>query len=156
LDNITQHYKNQHTQCSAESRCRRDPKYEPSKLIIDDPKAEQLLQTAIRKTVVYQHADDFVLAKDTFYIESVNNVLNVFQDKRIAFGNDEYIKRSQLAVCHWNENVDRPYTSIWVPPESLIAPNLGPRNPKQKKILTKRTHTYCSTIWEAFINKLYQ
>ena len=56
------------------------------------------------------------MAADTFYVESFNNVLNMFQDKRIAFGNPEYTRRSQLAVSHLNENVYPPFTSI-----SLVA-----------------------------------
>lgn len=53
LDNVVEHYKNFHGNCSEESRCRQDPNYKPSKLLIRDPRAEELLRTAIRKTVVY-------------------------------------------------------------------------------------------------------
>jgi hypothetical protein len=45
--------------------------------------------------------------------ESFNNVINIFQDKRISFSDEQYKFRSNLAVLHWNENVDRKYTSIW-------------------------------------------
>ena len=38
--------------------------------------------------------------------------MNIFQDKRIAFSNAQFSIRSQLAVMHWNENVDRGYTSV--------------------------------------------
>ena len=33
----------------------------------------------------YYSPDDFVLARDTSYVESFNNVMNIFQDKRISF-----------------------------------------------------------------------
>jgi hypothetical protein len=49
----------------------------------------------------------YALAKDTFYVESFNNVINIFQDKRISFSDEQYKFRSNLAVLHWNENVDR-------------------------------------------------
>ena len=54
--------------------------------------------------------------------------MNMFQDKRICFGNQTYQTRSFLAVCHWNENVDRAYTSVWNPPR----PN-APRSKKKEK-----------------------
>ena len=41
--------------------------------------------------------------------------MNVYQDKRIVFSDAQYKARSNLAVCHWNENVDRQYTSVWNP-----------------------------------------
>ncbi|CAC5384549.1 unnamed protein product [Mytilus coruscus] len=40
-------------------------------------------------------------------------------DKRIAFSDKQYNARSNLAVCQWNENVDRDFTSI-----------SNPRNPR--------------------------
>ena len=155
LDNIVQHYKNVHVGCSIESRCRRDKNYQPSKMTIDDPKAELLLQKAIQSSVVYQHAEDYVMAMDTFYVESFNNVLNMFHDKRVAFGHEEYFRRSKLAVLHWNENVDRPYTSMWTPPEALLAPNLGPRKAKSKKNYVKRTFNYTWNIWNNIMNFIF-
>jgi hypothetical protein len=47
---------------------------------------------------------DYVLAKDTFYVESFDNGINIFQDKRISFSDEQYKFRSNLAVLHWNEN----------------------------------------------------
>ena len=41
--------------------------------------------------------------------------MNIFQDKRISFSDTQYNMRAQLAVIHWNENVDRVYTSVWKP-----------------------------------------
>ena len=54
-----------------------------------------------------------MLTRDTSYGESFNNVMNIFQDKRIAFSNAQCSIRSQLALMHSNENVDRGYTSVW-------------------------------------------
>ena len=58
----------------------------------------------------------FVLARDTSYVESFNNVKNIFQDKWISFTDQQYYARSQLAVLHWKENVDRGLTSVYNPP----------------------------------------
>ena len=46
----------------------------------------------------FKHPDDKILGKDTFYVESFNNVMNIFEDKRIVFGDDQYSTRSNFAV----------------------------------------------------------
>ena len=90
LDNIVRHFKGDHSQCSSKSRCQRDPHYESRSIVISDPKAEKLLSDAIRKSVVYRNPADFALAKETHFVESFNNVMNMFQDKRISFSDREY------------------------------------------------------------------
>ena len=142
LDNITEHYQNRHAQCPDVSRCRVDPNYEPSKEILADPVAVDLLQKAIRKTIVYQHPEDFVHAMDTYYVESFNNVLNIFHDKRIHFGDASYKLRTGPAICHWNANVDRPYTSV------------NQTSGKPKKVLVRRKYDYRDQIWERYLSSL--
>jgi hypothetical protein len=105
LLNTVDHYKNNHTGCDSGSRCRRDPKYEPSRKVISDPTAEKLLHNVIEKSTLYLSAEDYALGKETYFVESFNNVMNIFHDKRIAFGDAQYLARSEIAVCHWNENV---------------------------------------------------
>ena len=56
---------------------------------------------------MYKSPQDYVLARDTSYVESFNNAMNIFRDKRVAFSDMQYNMRSQLAVIHWNENVNR-------------------------------------------------
>ena len=58
---------------------------------------------SITSSTLYKSPQDFMLAMDTYYVESFNNSMNMFQDKRISFGDLQYSVRSQLAVCHWNE-----------------------------------------------------
>lgn len=111
LLNAVQHYKNNHINCETHSRCRMDPNYESSRIVITSLVAENLLTNAIQKSTLYKSAQDYVYGKDTYYVESFNNTMNMFQDKRITFGNEEYKARSFLAVLHWNENVDRQHTS---------------------------------------------
>jgi hypothetical protein len=141
MDNVVEHYKNNHVNCSEESRCRNDPNYEPSKQLIRDPKAEDLLRTAIKKSVVYKSPEDFVYAMDTFYVESFNNVLNIFLDKRIHFGDESYKMRTCLAICHWNENVDRDATSFYQAPSGRKKRTLGPRK-----------YGYREKIWRRFVH----
>lgn len=57
--------------------------------------------------VIFKHPHGYRLCKDTYFVESFNNVVNIYQDKRISFSNDQYNARANLTVCHWNENVER-------------------------------------------------
>lgn len=111
--------------------------------MITDPVAEKLLSDAIHRFVVYKAPEDFVHALDTYYVESFNNVLNMFHDKRTQLGDDSYNTRTGRALCHWNENVDRhstgPYQYATV---------------KTKKILGPRTFTYREDIWIRFVHAL--
>jgi hypothetical protein len=47
---------------------------------------------------IYKHPEDYIYGRDTFYVESFNNVINVYQNKRIAFGDEQYNTRNNLAV----------------------------------------------------------
>ena len=38
-------------------------------MVIKNPKAEMLLRSDIQRSVVYQHAEDYVMTMDTFYVE---------------------------------------------------------------------------------------
>ena len=92
----------------------------PSKVVIQSKTAEKLLTSAIMQTIVYKNAEDYVHCMDT-YVESFNNVLNVYHDKRIAFGNEHYKMRTNLAILHWNKNADQEFTSVWKPYVADIA-----------------------------------
>jgi hypothetical protein len=150
LDNTAKHYMNIHDNCHPSSRCKQDPNYEPSNIILENPTAEKLLTTTIKSSTVYKYAEDFVYGKDTYYVESFNNVMNIFQDKRIAFGDAQYNTRAEMAVCHWNENVDRAYTSVWNPKTPK-----APRRKKGKKNYTKCTFNYRDHVWDRFVSDLY-
>lgn len=98
-----------------------------------DPVAENLLVKVILNSSIFRYPQDYILGRDTFDVESFNNVMNIYQDKRIAFGDMQYNARSNLAVLQWNENVDRDFTSIsnqrnTRPPRS----QRGKKNYKQK------------------------
>ena len=113
LDNIVPHYKGDHKNCDPKSRCKTDQNYEPGHLVKTDEKAGDLLDAAIQKTLIYKRPQNFCYAKDTYYVESFNNCILMFMDKRISFSDYEYLTRSRLTVLHWNENVDREHTSIY-------------------------------------------
>lgn len=147
IDNIPRHFQNIHDNCNPQSRCRTQPNYQPSKLLIRDPVALRLFTNALRKSVVYKHPEAYVYAIDTYFVESYNNVLNVYHDKRICFGNTQYEMRTNLTTLDWNENANRPHTSIWQPP-------LGVGKPK--KNLVPKTTAFKSNIWRRFIDTIYQ
>jgi hypothetical protein len=148
LDNVVDHYQNKHTQCDATSRCRKDPNYELSRITLTEEPAIRMLEGVIKKAAIYKNAENFVHAKDTFYVESFNNSLNMFHDKRIVFYK-QYKMRTDLTICHWNENVDRPYTSIY------SGEKVGTRS-KGKKYLTPQRFQYRTNIFSRIIDQIYQ
>ena len=138
LENIVEHYSNNHTKCHPTSRCKTDKNCEPSRIVIICSKAKKLLDSVIRRSTIYKAPGDYVSAKVTFYVESFNNVINIFQDKRISFSGEQYKFRLNLAVLHWNENVDRKYTSIWKSRNSNVSPPPPPPPPhKEERKCTK-------------------
>ena len=150
LSNVVSHYKNGHSRCHATSRCQRDPNYEPSRQVITNPKAEKMLECVINNSAIFKSPDDFVLARDTSYVESFNNVMNIFQDKRISFTDQQYNARSQLAVLHWNENVDRGFTSIYNPRDQR-----APRRKIGKKNYKALSYKYRQNIWKSYIESIF-
>lgn len=149
MDNIVPHYKNDHRNCHNTSRCRTDPNYEPSCVVITSPVAETLLTKALKNSLLYKFAEEYCWARDTFSVESFNNVMNVFQDKRIAFSDKQYQMRAFLAVLHWNCNVERGHTSIWNPRDAR-----APRRQKGKKVYKKYNYSYRDAIWSELMATL--
>ena len=91
-----------------------------------------------------------MLARDTSYVESFNNVMNIFQDKHIAFSNKQYMIKSHLAVLHWNENVDRTYTSVW-----NWRDQRAPGRQRGKKNYKDHTYCYRDSIWDSYIKSMF-
>ncbi|CAC5388241.1 unnamed protein product [Mytilus coruscus] len=112
LLNIVEHYKNNHEHCSELSRCKTDSNYEPTRYLIKDPKAEMLLGRALMNTQVYKSPTDYVHCMDSYDVESFNNAVLQYHDKRINFSKQVYILRTNLAVLDWNEHVNRQTTSL--------------------------------------------
>ena len=68
LGNCFLHFKNIHSNCSRESKCKEDG-YIPDFTILRDPVAVRLLTNFIQSTILYKNASDYVLNRDTFYVE---------------------------------------------------------------------------------------
>ena len=61
---------------------------------------------------MYKKPELFKFCEDTHWIETFNNALLQYHDKRIVFGRMQYELRINLAILDWNENIDRPTTSL--------------------------------------------
>ena len=94
-----------------------------------------MMKKTIQQTDVYRFPQNFVLAMDIFYVESFNNVLNIFLDKRINFSSVTYKMRTNLTILHWNEIVDHAFTRVNTESGS-----------KSKKVYKKRTLDYRERI----------
>ncbi|CAH1238875.1 Hypp5655 [Branchiostoma lanceolatum] len=149
LLNIVDHYRNQHQNCHEGSRCRRDQNYLPTKLILTDQRAVDLLRTFITSQDVYKHASDYVRCRDTLYVESFNNACLQYLDKRIFFGSMNYGLRMGLAILDWNEHVDRHATSRYV--KYSVA---NPRQNEGQRVLVAKTNTFLHDIEGTFVGRV--
>ncbi|KAI8511935.1 hypothetical protein Bbelb_110350 [Branchiostoma belcheri] len=108
LNNIVRHYQNDHRDCFAGdgqlegSRCRTDPNYEPQRALLRDPVAIAILTWWIQQTPIYKNPHDYVHCVNTHYVESFNNSILQYHDKRIVFGRDQYLLRSHLSILDWH------------------------------------------------------
>lgn len=149
LLNIVNHYKDEHEHCSETSRCKTDPNYEPSKCVITDPKAEMLLGRALMNTQVYKSPMDYIHCMDSYYVESFNNAILQYHDKRINFSKPVYVLRTNLAVLDWNEHVNRETTS-----SKLVQDAKNPRRQVEVKVLKRKSYNMWAQIWDKLV-KVY-
>ncbi|XP_019626067.1 PREDICTED: uncharacterized protein LOC109471225 [Branchiostoma belcheri] len=140
-------FQNRHDKCHQESRCRSDPRYRPSRVIITDSVAVEMLRKFITQQDIYRHAEDYVLCKDTLYVESFNNACLQYVDKRIVFGTMNYTTRMGLAILDWNENVDREATSVYS--RQTVA---NPRQRAGSKNLKAKTYRFVQEIQKCFLD----
>ena len=145
--NIKEHYKNNHEHCFEQSRCKTDSNYEPSKYIIKDPKAEMLLGRALMNTQVYKSPLDYVYCMDSYYVESFNNAILQYHDKRINFSKPVYVLRTNLAVLDWNEHVNRQFTST-----KNVQDVKHPRRQIEVKILKRKSYNMWNEIWDKLVS----
>lgn len=110
--------------------------------------AENLLRVAITKSTLYMAAKDFVHGKYTSHVESFNNTMNMFHDKRIYYGDLEYKTRSYMAVIYWNENSGREHTSVWT------RAKVGTRGNRSIKVYKKATYAYQGNVWRNYLASL--
>ncbi|XP_040066013.1 uncharacterized protein LOC115320344 [Ixodes scapularis] len=108
--NCVNHFEGKHEKCSEESICKENG-HVPTTLLVKDPLASELLTKFLKSTTIYKNAEDYVKSKDTFYVESFNNTMLIYLQKRIHYQDRSYKLRQSLALLDWNEHVGRGYTS---------------------------------------------
>ncbi|XP_029828908.2 uncharacterized protein LOC115314048 [Ixodes scapularis] len=140
LMNCVHHFCGRHEQCDEDSPCKVKG-YVPTTLLIQDPFAEELLFSFVRSTTIFRNAEDYVEAKDTYHVESFNNSMLIYLDKRVHYLDDTYNLRQRLAVLDWNEHVGRHHTSTY-----FIEDSRHPDRQGGKKNYTKKTYSFVQDI----------
>ena len=148
LDNIVNHYKNDHRNCHATSGCQRNG-YVPSRDIIVNQSAENLLTNAIRSLYIYKHPYKYTHCRDTHYIESYHNTILIHIDKRLHFHSQMYDIKLGIAILDWNEHVDRPATSV----RNYIRHD-RPRHQAGYRVLKPKTYSFVELLWTQFTHDL--
>ena len=143
--NIIEHYKNNHTSCAPDSRCKTDTNYEPSKITITDSTAESLLRQALMKTTIYKSPYDYVHCMDTYYVESFNNSMLQYHDKRLAShcGEKSYKFRTHLAILDWNDHIN----SRRVTSTKLVTDARKPRRQSLVKVMERKRFRFWARVW---------
>lgn len=101
--------------------------------------------------MLYRFAE-YVNSRNTYHVESFNNTMNMFHDKRIYYSDLEYALKSHIAVLHWNENTGRDYTSVWTSGGNTA----GTRGSRQRKNYKDPTFKYRSNVWQRYMEHLFQ
>lgn len=140
---------NKHGGRDAQSKCRTCPKYTPTFTVLTEKVAVDLFTKFIHSLVVYKFAQDYVSGADTYYVESFNNTMLIYLDKRIHYKNTMYELRANLSIMDWNEHVDRPFTSI----KKSSRPQ-HPRRHQGKKAYKRKTYSYVDHIWSVMLEYL--
>jgi len=148
--NLVHHYQGNHNGCNPGSRCQNEANYIPTKVQITDPNAEKCLLDFLQKLPAYKQAEQYRFCLDTHYVESFNNAVLQYVDKIISFGQDTYLLRINLGILDWNENVDRPKTSV-----STVVDITKPRQKTGKAVHKAKTFNFRDNIWKNWMNKAY-
>ena len=97
---------------------------------------------------MYKNPHKYTTCMSTYYVESFNNAVLVYIDKRIHFRNLMYLIRMGLTILDWNEHVDRPATSV----QYYVQP--GNVNPQGTRILSSKTNNFVHDVWTEFLEVL--
>ena len=98
---------------------------------------------------MYKDAESYKYCIDTHYVESFNNALLQYHDKRIVFGISNYKLRLNLAILDWNEHVDRQTIS-----ERQDEDTARPRQQASVKVLSKKTYNFREDIWKQWVQRI--
>ncbi|CAN8008508.1 unnamed protein product [Ixodes pacificus] len=145
LLNCVDHFCGRHENCVENSPCKTTG-HVPSALLIKDPAAEKLLFSFLRSTTIFKNAEDYIQAKDTYYVKSFNNAMLIYLDKRIHYFDNSYNLRQSLAVLDWNEHVRRQCTSTYIVEDSRHPDRQGGKNKYSKKTFSCIIGGMCQSL----------
>jgi hypothetical protein len=148
LDSAIEHFQMRHDGCDPTSVCCQ-PGYAPDYVVLQDPVAILLLTNFVRRSAIYRKPADYVYGRDTYLVESFNNVVLLYLDKRIHYRDLTYEMRRNLAVLDWNEHVSRDHTSVW----HAWTDGYEKRGTEKKKYKPK-SFCYVEQIWQALLSAL--
>ena len=149
--NIIQHYKGIHNECFPTSRCKTDVQYIPIKMQIVSEAAEKSLEDFLKSLEMYKKPGLFKYCDDSHWVETFNNALLQYHDKRIVFRKSQYDLRTNLAILDWNEHIGRPATSL-----KTVIDYKNPRRNLPKRVLKKKTNCFKSNIFSEWIKQIYR
>lgn len=78
MDNIILYYEDNYSKCYFVFRCKMDLNYELLWIVLISKYVKKLFDKIIKECVIYKYFQDYVFGKDIFYVESFNNVMNIF------------------------------------------------------------------------------
>ena len=108
LDAITLHYQNIHDNCRLTSPCIRNPRYFPSRVILTEPSAVEMISKWVKNTSIYKNPHLVLEGLATSHLESANGALRSFVPKKQTYGDENYKHRTNMFILDWNCNVSRP------------------------------------------------
>ena len=100
IDSAIDHFQNKHDACHKDSKyVEKGPDFIPHLDVVDDRVAVNLLTNFEHNSTVYRQAEDYAFPRDTFHVESFNNVCLIHIPKRIHFRDNKHNElRQGLAV----------------------------------------------------------
>ncbi|XP_078583012.1 uncharacterized protein LOC144865863 [Branchiostoma floridae x Branchiostoma japonicum] len=147
--NMVEHYMGNHGKCHKTSPCQQRT-WKPSKVLLKDEKSIEAYRQFLKSTEIYKNAENYVMCRDTFMVESFNNVVLIYAPKRIHFGKVNFDMRTQLAVLDWNTNVLRDtYSCVFyqdIRRPSRVAP---------MRVLKPKDTSFREEIWRKYYYTVY-
>jgi len=103
LDSAIEHFQMRHDGCDPTSVCCQ-PGYAPDYVVLQDPVAILLLTNFVRRSAIYRKPADYVYGRDTYLVESFNNVVLLYLDKRIHYRDLTFMRCGVIWRCSTGTN----------------------------------------------------
>jgi hypothetical protein len=127
LDNVIEHYCNNHANCHNTSRCKRDSNYEPSRIVITNGKVKNMLA----HSQVWTKLILFIPKTNSLILKNIHNIVKAFHIECVFAQN---IILGMLVNCRFTD---------------------APATQKGKKVYKQLTYNYRQNIWNRYISTFY-